>query len=196
MKANQDALKQEADLSKILDDAFIKSEKKTASREDGDQLSQKELVDIMSNAVGRAIEANSKLLLQEVANKIKETDSGVVEIKSVLTDLLAGLSVNQARTQFPDFDKYSEPASRILQSTKGLSPQQAYLLAKAQAASTQPDPEKVSSERPTGAPASISSNREIVSRQNDESEVSSSSRKIFQDAVSAAIDKRLTSRQG
>ena len=192
MSAEKAALREEADLRKTLENAFSTSSK---SKGDDEELTQRELVAVLAETMDKAATANSKLILQEVANQIKNTNGSVSELKQVMTDLLAGMSVGQAKSQFKDFDVYAQDAAKILQNTQGLSPADAYMLAKAKKASTQPDKREVESERPTDAVTMHDSDARNVTRENAPIDQPVSSRAAWKTAMSDAIDKVIAARK-
>ena len=192
MQSEKAALKEEADLRKTLENAFSTSAK---TKGDDEELTQRELVAVLAETMDKATAANSKLILSEVANKIKETDGTVKELKQVMTDLLAGMSVGQAKAQFKDFDVYAQDAAAILQNTQGLSPADAYMLAKAKKASTIPDKKALETERPTEAVTRHDSDARNVTRENAPIDQPVSSRAAWKIAMSDAIDKVLAARK-
>jgi len=193
MKLEEEQLKEETNLQRILDEA-LKSERKDPDGE-AIPLSQKELVSVIAEAVAKATDATAKLTAKEMDKKLTETNTQIGGMQRVLIELLGGLSVGQARSKYEDFDAYSEDASRIRRSHPSLSPEDAYLLAKAQKVSTQPDKKKIESERPNEIPV-YSSSRGRESNEGEEKREHRNPRADFKDAVSAAIDKVLAGRQG
>ena len=192
LKANTAALEQEANLSRTLAEALA-TEQPNVADETGD-LSQKELISVIADAVSKASDANSKLIMNQVEDRVKETGGEISKLQSVMIDLLGSMSVQQARSAHKDFDDYQVEAAKILQKTQGLSPEDAYLLAKAQKASTVPDKKQVESERPTSIPSFTRPTKEQLSnRDADQQHVNP--RLAFKNAVSDAVDKVIANRQ-
>jgi len=193
MKKEEEALRQEADVARILDEA-LKTEKPSADAEK-EELSQKDLVGIMAETVGKALEASSKLTMSEMDKKMQGSNQQIAAMQKVMVELLSGMSVNSAREKFPDFDKYSEAASKIHAQHSSLSPEQAYQLAKAQAESTQPDKNKVETEKPSEAPAWTPDRPFSTSRGSDLSEnehrPEGNQRQNFRQELSSAVDDYL-----
>lgn len=193
LKKEKDALVREADLRGALSDAFTPDKTGKADVED---LDQKELITIMADAVGSTSVAQGKLILNRVEEMMKETNEKVLGTQKALVGLMAGMSVNQARSNFKDFDQYKEDIGGILESTSGLSPEDAYLLAKSRRAKDQLTQGEVETEKPSGSMTIASSHQEkkISSGSEEESE-SMSPKKAFKDAVRTAIDKVLAARE-
>jgi len=183
---------EEANLRKTLDESFT-GKMPTGEANEDNELSQKELVTVMAEAIEKTTAANTKLILKEVANKVGTTDAQIGELKNVMTNLLAGISVGQAKSKFKDFDEFAEDASAILKATQGLSPVDAYLLAKVRKSSTQPPKKALESERPTRAITTRDSDAEIVPKQHED-KPHLSTRAIFKDACSDAVDKIVAAR--
>jgi len=197
LRKEQEALEADADLRKTLGVAF---EKKTAGSEE--ELDQKELIAIMAEAVGSAVDANTKLLLSKVSELVNATDAKVDLTQKALVELVAGITVNQARSQHDDFDDFKDDIREILTHTSGLSAEDAYLLAKSKKTKGQPTQKQIESERPGQAPSfqgrtviQPSAEREPKLEAEDEIDEFASPRKVFKSAVSKAIDKVLAARQ-
>lgn len=196
MRKQEEALRQEADIARILDEAL-----KTESQARGDQgeaMSQKELALTIADTVGKALDASSKLTMGAMDKKLADSNKRLEAMQHVLVELLSGMSVNQARSQYPDFDKYAEEASKIHQANPTLRPEQAYLLAKAQAESAQPDKNKIETEKPS-EPAPWTPDRPFsTSRDSSLSEESNqtgaSGKRLFRQQLASAVDDYLARR--
>ena len=198
LKKNEEALRQEADIAKILNEALKTEPAKKASEDEPEEISQKELAGIIAETVGKALDASSKLTIGEMDKKLQASNVQLAAMQKVMVELLSGLSVNQARSQHPDFDKYREAASKIHQEHPTLSPEMAYQLAKAQAESIQPDKDKIESEKPGEPPAWSPDTPFSTSRGSESSEekhqAEGNSRQRFRKEVSTAIDNILARR--
>lgn len=184
LKKEEAALEEEADLKRTLGDAFSPS--KTGMKA-GDELDQSQLVSIMADAVGSASNAQAKLILSKVDSMMKKTDNRIDGTQKVLMELAASMSVDRARSQFSDFDEHKTEIAKVLSSTKGLSPEDAYLIVKGRQLKDQPDREQIESEKPNEAPAATSSSSEIKDEQDESTQISPKA--AFRNAVSAAVDK-------
>jgi len=192
LKQEEDSLREEADLRKTLKDMLPA----TSSDELGNaqELSQKDMMEVMADAVGKSAEAQAKLIMSEVGKMVQGTDDKILRTQKALVEVMAGLDVNQTRSQFEDFDTYREEIAGIMGRTN-LSTKEAYLLAKASKESLAPSKD-THSERPNQAP--VSHPREPSARgeeQEDRYEKPRNPRAAFKKAASEAIDKLLAERR-
>lgn len=197
LRRQEEALRQEADIARIMDEA-LRSDKKSED-EDAESMSQKELASVIAETVGKALDASSKLTMNEVDKKIQELSKQNAGLQKVMIELLSGMSVERARNQFEDFDKYREEASKIHRSHPTLTPTQAYHLAKAQAESTQPDKDRLETEKPNEPPvwspdAPFSTSRSSALREDEDQPVEDSRRR-FRREISEAVDAVLARRK-
>ena len=131
LRAEEAALKEEADLRKTLKDMLPPASSQPVDEfSQPKELSQKELLGIMAEAVAKASEAQSKLLMSEVSKLVRGSDEKITRTQKAVVDLLAMVDVGRARSQFADFDTYKEDVGEIMQRTN-LDSTEAYLLAKA-----------------------------------------------------------------
>jgi len=188
MKLERAKLEEEANLQKILSDTF--GVKRTPN-DDLSQLDPREMIEIMGNAVGKAVDAQSKLLEAKFQESSQAQQAELKATQRALMELMGTLTVKEARSQYTDFDEYGTDIKQILSTTSGLTPEQAYVLAKAQKSARQPVGPQVDSERPTVAPSMHSS--ENRNEREDEAKNLAPNR-AFREAVYAAIDKTLAAR--
>lgn len=191
LQKEQAVLEEEANLRRVLGDAW---NAKTKEAPEGQDLDQKEMISVMAEAVGKAVDANTKLILGKVDGMIKGVDGKITGTQKALVELMAMRSIEDARSEFRDFDEHKVEISEILGQTRGLSPEDAYILAKGRKASKVPDQKTAESEKPNTAPSALS-RRESSSSKGDEDFDFSSPRKVFKDALSKAIDKHLSARE-
>lgn len=153
LRQEEEALREEADLRKTLKDML--PERQSSSRSDDftgeNELSQKEMLAIMAEAVGKASEAQGKLILGEVSKLVQGTDDKINRTQKALVDMLAMADVSQTRADCPDFDLYKDDIKAIMGRTN-LSSKEAYWVAKGQKESLSP-PGSSESERPSLPPA-------------------------------------------
>ena len=187
------ALEAEADLRKTLGEEF--STVKAGLRE-GEELSADQLVAIMADAVGVSSDAQAKLILKKVEAMMGKSDAEIKRTQKLLIELAAGISMNEVRSKNTDFDDYKTEIAGIMSVTRGLSPEDAYLLAKAKRSKGQPEQQQVESERPS-TPPNASSSRDAYTHQHqsEDDEVKRSPRAVFKAAADAAIEKLLANRQ-
>lgn len=188
------ALQAEADLRKTLGEEFTSVK---AGLKDGEDLSNEQMIAIMADAVGASSEAQGKLILKKVATMMGTSNDELKKTQKLLFELAAGMSMNQARSEHPDFDNYKTEVAGIMSTTRGLSTEDAYVLAKAKKSKGQPDQRITETERPGEPPTGIApSSRDGYVHKKEDNGVRQSPRAVFKDAVRAAIDKNLNARQG
>ena len=131
LKKQEETLKQEADIARILDDT-LKAESPRRDSEDGnEELSQKDLVGIMAETVGKALDASSKLTMNEMDKKLTASNTQIIGLQKAVIELLGSMSVESARKKHADFDKFADGARDVHSAHPSLSPEEAYLLHKA-----------------------------------------------------------------
>jgi len=81
MKKEEEALTQEADIQTILSEA-LKTETPQTHQEDENPLSQKELASVIAEAVGRSVEASTKLTEGSFDKKIAASNANIVGLRS------------------------------------------------------------------------------------------------------------------
>lgn len=194
MAKEEAALKEEADLRKALGDEFTIVK---AGLKEGEDLSSEQMIAIMAEAVGASSDAQGKLILNKVAAMMSESNAELKKTQKLLIELAAATSMNQIRSSHPDYDDYKTEIAGIMSTTRGLSPERAYKLAKLEKSGDQPDQRRVETERPGEPPTQTSlSSRDDYTRQKETTDVQQSPKAAFQAAVSAAIDKTIASRKG
>lgn len=191
LQKNQEALEQEADLRRTLSDAFSPSK---IGLKPGEELEQSQLVTVLAEAVGAASDAQAKLILSKVNEMAKSQDEKIKGAHKAIVELATMLSVNQARNRFADFDDRKTEIAKILSETRGLSPEDAYLLAKARLEVGNPSSSQLDSEKPNEAPGRSGFGGKSE-KSSEETESFVSPRQVFRTALSKAIDKALQSRQ-
>jgi hypothetical protein len=194
LRQDEEALREEADLQKLLGTAFPTAPAQSSYDGEPQALDQKQMISIMGEAVGKAMDANTKLIETKMAKILNDRDNKIDETQKALIGLMANMSVNEARSVHKDFDEYKTEVRDILGRVTGLSPEEAFLLAKAQKQSSQPEPNVMSSERPHNAVVRSETHGSSPREQYEEPTRPVSSRRRFQDACSAAIDKVIAAR--
>lgn len=199
MQKEEEVLKQEANIAQILDEA-LKTETPARTAENGsEELSQKDLVGIMAETVGKALEASSKLTMGEMDKKLAESNKQIVGIQKVVIDLLGSMSVENARKNHPDFDKFAEGTREVHSAHPSLSPEEAYLLNRAKEENKQPDKTKLETEKPSEPPPWTPDRPFSTSRASESSDEGhrpdGNPRQNFRNELSTAIDSYLTRQQ-
>jgi hypothetical protein len=189
------ALEQEANLRKTLGESF--STAKSGLKE-GEELSNDQLIAIMADAVGASSDAQGKLILSKVSGMMTESNTELQKTQKLLIELAASVSMNQARSEDPDFDDYKTEVAGIMSTTRGLSPSDALMLAKAKRAKNQPKQKQTETERPNQIPlpSADTSSRDEYVQSKQEPKVQQSPKAAFKAAVDAAYKKVQAARQG
>jgi hypothetical protein len=197
LKKQEEALKQEANIAQILDDA-LKTEPGRVAEAGDNELSQKELAGVIAETVGKALDASSKLTMGEMDKKLAESNKQITGLQTAVIELLGSMSVENARKKHDDFDKYAEGAREVHSSHPSLSPEEAYLLHKAKEASKQPDKDKIETERPSEPPQWTPDRPFSTSREStvsaEEHLPDGNPRQKFRHELSSAVDSYLARR--
>ena len=191
----QAALKEEADLRQAIQSNLTSA--KTNLKED-QELSPEQILAITGDAVGAATDAQGKLILNQVGSMLQKQNKSIEDLQKLVFNLAAGVSVNQLRSQHDDYDNYKTEIAGIMSTTRGLSAEDAYILAKAKKGEGNVNQQNVSTERPGEIPDASSYNQrdEYINQQNEANkDVHLSPKQVFSNAVSAAIDKTIASRR-
>ena len=151
----------EADLKNLL-----KMDDNTPTRENRkgglDDLSNTELVSVMTDAIQKALEANATISANAQDEKFDRVADSMKNLQSIVGGIQANLSVNQVRSVHKDFDDYREETLAILKETPNMSIERAYKLAKLEKVEKVPDARFTETERPDNSSfesASDSGNR-------------------------------------
>lgn len=99
-----------------------------------DRLSNKQLVDVLSGAVETALNAHSAQLKSELADASGGSKTEIEGLQKAVMSIVAGLSVQEARAKYPDFDKYKDGIADVVKQYPGINFDDAYLVAKSRAA--------------------------------------------------------------
>ena len=179
----------EADLKKLLavDDG---EELKKKNVED---LSNREVIDIMANAVETALKASREQAGMDADEKVKELGETVGTIKQILISMRASELVDSAKAKYEDFGEYQDDVRELVTRVyPGMTPEHAYMIAKSTRSATGDTKSRLASERPDASlPASVGGHREV----NKESLKDMTPRRRFNEVLNNAVDKYLTGRK-
>jgi len=188
----EEALKKEADLRTALGTEFSTVK---AGLKEGEELSNEQMIAIMAEAVGASSDAQSKLILKKVASMVGQSNDELKKTQKLLVELAACVSTDQTRSRHKDYDDYATEIAGIMSTTRGVSPEDAYLLAKAKKKGNQPEQRQTETERPGEIPNETSSRNDYVRENRDAGGVKQSARAVFQAAAEAAAAKVIAARQ-
>ncbi len=147
-------LKEAQQPAPTLREKLVGKPKADQSKSQIDLMSNAELIDIIVPAVEETITSAVKGARDD-ATHVVETRLGTIEsnqgkLHDALLKQAAASGVMTMRSQYGDFDKFSQDALTEMKNT-GLSLEDAYLLVKARAGSTVPERSQVDTERPSSA---------------------------------------------
>lgn len=178
-------LQAEADLKTLL---AGNDDEKSISRRDIEDLSNRELLDVVTSSVQKALEAKSQITAGDMDKKVEEVVRSVDSIKSVLQNMTMRQSVQDARNRFPEFDKRKEDVLAVLNKYPGMEVADAYLLATAARSGEVPPKQSLETERPL-SPSISSQQQEKRAPKVPEGEVGVVA---FRSLIDGALDTILT----
>lgn len=206
--AQQAKLNKDADISGMLDDVNLSD----AGDDKYENLSKRQLVDLLSGAMETALEANATKIKGDIAKTISADTKKVDNIEKTLMAILGKMGVDESRGKHSDFDEYKGEISKIMGEVPGISFERAYLLAKSEKAGELPPKNQIDAEKPDnniwspeapqgGALPNQGTLQQIADRGSESRQESSKTtsgtvgiRNIISDGVNKAVDE-LFSRQ-
>lgn len=170
-----------------------------------DKLSNRQLVDVMSSAFDSALKTNATQVKDSVLEGLKPDLEKVGNLEKVTMKIMAGLGVQQARSQHKDFDEHIEEIKAVLETYPGMSYDDAYYLAKSHKAGSIPPASHIDTEKPGSTvavpsneptPPDLSSNAmEIMAERGKESRAETKHGIVqFRELCEAAAEKVLSAR--
>ena len=148
--ARQAKLNKDVDIASMLDDVDL-SDAGTGTGDKYENLSKRQLVDVLAGAMETALEANATQIKSDVAKTMSPGTEKVELIEKVVTAILGKMGVEESRSKHKDFDDYKDAISKIMGEVPGISFDRAYLLAKSEAAGKLPPKGQIDSEKPDNA---------------------------------------------
>jgi citrate synthase len=141
----QDKLHKQADLKSLLEELDAPEEDKT------DQMTPKQVLDVVGNAMQTAMEANNRLLQQRIDATPKPLEEKIDKLGQAVTALLAARQIDTAKGQYSDWDALKPQTAAVLQRYPGMEMGDAYKLAKMEQllASGAQQQQQAASEKPT-----------------------------------------------
>lgn len=149
-KDAQEQLTAEADLKALL--AGGDKDVETTKKDRVEDMSNAEMLDLISTAVETVISANTKQASHAVDEKLKATNETVDKLTQILVQMQASAGVDRARVTYKDFDKVKDDTLAVLNKYKMMEVEDAYLLAKAIRAKGSPPKHETDTERPDNIP--------------------------------------------
>lgn len=141
---------------------FSKKSKDGQELQDVNQLSNKEMLELIGESFEEFIDGKLTATLEPVAKKLSDqiasVADGTTKIKQALVAQALATGTANLQKQYPDFSQYSAEVNKVAMQT-GLSQEDAYLLLKARKMKDVPPAEMIETERPFTIP--------VRSRAND-----------------------------
>lgn len=149
-KARQDQLDVDADLRTLLS----KSSEDDHDKGSGgiNDLTNKELVDVIGNAVNTTLNARLEQTVDKVGENLDATNDNIRQLSKVVGQMLASQGVEKVKSDHPDFETYRKEIAVILQQYPNISIDAAYYMAKGQKVGDSPAPNELDMERSSGDP--------------------------------------------
>ena len=175
-------LKAEADIKILLSDTDDKNY---------NDLSNKEVLDIVATAFDTAMEARTKLATSEIDAPLNEINKKIDSLQQYLLKKEAASGIEAARGKFKDFDDYKEDISAIFEKYPGIAVSDAYVLAKGNKVADEPPQSELETERPInlGTRASEAQDRHDKAEKNKKADTTISSRRNFRNLLAEAVEK-------
>lgn len=200
-KTKEEKQQQAAAAEKLLKEADIQS-LLTQDKEKLEDLSNKELLDIVGEAVDTAMEANTEIATSKLARPLEELSNKINGISKFLLEKEVAGGLASARDTFPDFDKYKDDISEVFKAHPDLSPKEAYILAKAEKIDDEPPQHATDSEKPISlttrseaAQAAYDKAKKTVKIDIDTNTTKLSSRRQFRQSLSDIADRVISKKR-
>ena len=158
---------------------------------DFDALSNKEMIEIMASAFDNAVDARTKLAVDEANKNNQAIVDKVAGIEKYLIQREAASGVEAARAKFNDFDNYREDMSKLFEMYPGITPEDAYILAKSKKSSDAPPQKEVETEKPDNFGTRAQEESVTRERRTEEKKINSRRdfRQFINDAAARVIDE-------
>ncbi len=130
--------------------AMLSESEAPASGDDAyENMSKRQLVEIIAGAVETAMDANATKIKDDISQTLVPGDKKMVVIEKAVMGILGNMGVQECRGKHEDFDAYAEPISKIMGENPGLTFERAYLLAKSEVAGDVANRAQIETEKPT-----------------------------------------------
>jgi hypothetical protein len=195
----KEELETQASIRGLLDDA-LPEENDNSDSNSVDDLSNKDMLDIIGNVFNTAVDAKIQQFGEKVDNNLVSMQQSQNDIGKAVGKILAGIGVQTARQQHPDFKEYENDINDVLNKYPGMNLEDAYVLAKGSKAGDTPPQNIVATERPNVQHNSIPNQRPNQmnidrSNQNNSGRTDAKHRSSgivdFRSMVDAAIEKKV-----
>lgn len=145
---NNSSLAEAADLKKILDQEANAISQNGQSQDALDQLSNRQLFDVLSDAIEKSMESKIQMFDNKLKESSKPQQDQMSQITQALGSVLAKLDVNDVKGKYEDFGKYGPGVAETLKQYPGMTMEDAYILTKSKEAQGNPPMNIAATERP------------------------------------------------
>ena len=183
------AAKDAEEAAKLAEEADLKQTLNMLEGDKYDQLTNKEIIDVIATAVEGSLDARGKQFNQILEARVGDLAKQITNTQKAIMQVATTIDVKEVKSVHKDFDTYQKDAAIIMQDNPGISVERAYLLAKAEAAAKVPPKEELDRERPdTSVSRSSIDNSVNVIERNDRRKSSASERKTGIAGIRSIID--------
>jgi len=138
----------EQELIKLQQEADIKKAFSENKEIDLDELTNKEILDIVADAFDKSIEARTKIAIEAASKGNKGIEDKLTRLEQYLLKKEAKDGIDGARRKFRDFDDYKDDIAKVFEIYPGILPEDAYIIAKGRKSANVPPQKEVESEKP------------------------------------------------
>lgn len=194
-EAEEEAMRlaEEADLRKALGET---------GSDRFEQLTNRELIDVMVDAIDKSSDARTKQIEAAVGGTINDVKQQIALTQKAIIKLATAIDVKDVKGQNPELSQYDKEAGEIMQGNPGMSVADAYLLAKARSASKEPPANNTDRERPDSTTTRSEDDRlaEVIERRERQRSSASEERsgrsgvRGVRSIIDAGVDKILSER--
>ncbi len=143
--AQQAKLNKDADIAGMLEEANLSE---TGGDDKYENLSKRQLVEVLTGAMETALEANATKIKVDIAKSLSEDNKKVDVIEKTVMAILGKMGVAESRGKHEDFDDHKDAISNIMGEIPGITFERAYLLAKSEKAGELPPKGQIDTEKP------------------------------------------------
>jgi len=166
-----------------------------------ENMSKRQIVEVIASAVETALEANVARVKDEVSQSTSDSDKKIADIEKVLMAIVGNLGQSEVRSKHVDYDSYQADIAKIMGGQPGLGFEDAYYIAKSRRTEGIPPSNQTDTEKPgdtvgvlPGGPGAVIPNQSALQTMADRGTASregsvKSGIVAFRDMVNAAADK-------
>jgi hypothetical protein len=134
--------------ARLADEADLKKTLGSATNDSIEDLSNKELIDVIGSAVEQSTNAIVEQVTRTMEGKLGQNTNEIKKTQSAIMRIATAMDKQSVMNEHKDFDEYQDAAALIMQENPGMSVRRAYILAKAEAVEQVPKKQNLERERP------------------------------------------------